>query len=328
MVFYPDNEKRASRLQQLVNSMDNMQTDIKHTAAQMDEMNEKIRPAINAMLKERQMNTVDDLIQKSMEKMTPDDKKQFEALIKAAKAAKAGFDWTYFAAGMLMLPEGAILTGKVVMSVGRFACRMQAVQGIAKFFKAASGGAEAAAIAAQAANDLEKGAIEAEAAAKEAGVAGEAGTEITEAARAMGRVSKFLKVIGVIGFVVTIVVAVVEAIQGAAQKAKLIETIQNCQPARLCIAYFKRESTNIMGQLQLVATYLELASGPEADPALAKVLSNKIVKNISADNSKIDFDKLEIEMETQDRTSGGFYGDDDLPTVTVIQKATEIKDKS
>ncbi|KAF8145294.1 hypothetical protein K438DRAFT_564142 [Mycena galopus ATCC 62051] len=58
-----------------------------------------------------------------------------------------------------------------------------------------------------------KGAMEAEAAAKEAGVAGEAGTEITVATKIMGRVSKFLKVIGPIGFIMT-VVGVAETIQG------------------------------------------------------------------------------------------------------------------
>jgi len=169
--------------------------------------------------------------------------------------------------------------------------------------------------------------MEAEAAAKEAGVAGEAGTEITEASKIMGRVSKFLKVIGAIGFVVTIVVGVIEAIDGAAHKDKLIKAIQNCQPARLCIAYFKRESSNIIQQLQLIATYLDCSTGPEADPEVAKALSKKIVKNISAENSKIDWDKLETEMEEQDRTSVGFYGNDDLPTATVVEQAIEIKDK-
>ncbi|KAL0957348.1 hypothetical protein HGRIS_001152 [Hohenbuehelia grisea] len=53
MVFYPDNVPRAGRLQQLVDSMANMQTDIKHDAEQMDEKNKQIRPLIEKMLKER-----------------------------------------------------------------------------------------------------------------------------------------------------------------------------------------------------------------------------------------------------------------------------------
>ena len=75
-----DNVKRASRLQQLVDSMANMQTDIKHDADQMDSKDKAIRPAINAMLKERGIDNIDDLIAKSLAKMTPEEKKQYESV--------------------------------------------------------------------------------------------------------------------------------------------------------------------------------------------------------------------------------------------------------
>ena len=77
---FKENVKRASRLQQLVDSMGNMQTDIKHDADQMDAKDKAIRPAIDAMLKERGLDSIDDLIAKSLAKMTPEEKKQYESV--------------------------------------------------------------------------------------------------------------------------------------------------------------------------------------------------------------------------------------------------------
>ncbi|KAH8797304.1 hypothetical protein DL96DRAFT_1788065 [Flagelloscypha sp. PMI_526] len=321
MVFYPDNVQRASRLQQLVDSMANMQTDIKHSGDQMDERDKRIRPTIDAMLKEKGYDNIEDLIEKSTAQMTPEEKKQFEALIAAAKASKAGFDWTYFAAGILMVPEGAVLTGKMVVSIGRFVVRLSVVQSLATFFKAATSGTGSAAAAAEVGNELEKGAVEAQGIAKDGGVVGDAAQEVSRAATMMGRVATFFKVVGALGFVVTLVVGIVEIVEGAKQKEELIDAIHNSQAARLCIAFFKREATNIGQQLELVVTYLEASYGEDADPDVAAYISKKIIKNISADNAEIDLNALELELETQDKSAGGFYGGDDLSTAAVVAAA-------
>ena len=76
----PDNEKRATRLQQLVDSMANMQTDVKNIGDNMDEKNEQYRPAIDALLKANGMDSVDDVINKAAAEMTDDDRKAFEAV--------------------------------------------------------------------------------------------------------------------------------------------------------------------------------------------------------------------------------------------------------
>lgn len=75
-----DNEKRATRLQQLVDSMANMQTDVKSIGQQMDDKNTQYRPAIDALLKANGMDSVDDVINKAAAEMTPEDRKQFEAV--------------------------------------------------------------------------------------------------------------------------------------------------------------------------------------------------------------------------------------------------------
>ncbi|KAL0945740.1 hypothetical protein HGRIS_014885 [Hohenbuehelia grisea] len=244
-----------------------------------------------------------------------------EHLMAAAKASKAGFDYTYFVAGVLMFPEGVILTGKLALAAVRFVHRLTIVQKLASWIRTAESGSAAAAEAA--ANELEKAALEAEKAAQEVGAAGEAGEGVAQVASRWAKVAKFLKVIGAIGFVVTIIVGIIEAIEGAKQKEKLIEAIQGAQPARLCIAFFKREATNLMQQLELFSAWLDFKVGEDKDDVLADRLAQKIVKNISVENAKIDWSVLETQLETQDRSSAGssYYADADLFHDEVVKRA-------
>ena len=76
----PENEQRASRLQQLVDSMADLQTDVKDVATKMDKKNVQYRPAIDKLLKANGMDSVDDVIDKAAAEMTPDERKAFEAV--------------------------------------------------------------------------------------------------------------------------------------------------------------------------------------------------------------------------------------------------------
>ena len=75
-----DNEKRATRLQQLVDSMANMQTDCKHDADEMDSKNTDMRTKMDAVLSAAGIDSIDTLIAKATAKMTPEEKKQFESV--------------------------------------------------------------------------------------------------------------------------------------------------------------------------------------------------------------------------------------------------------
>ncbi|KAI0798262.1 hypothetical protein C8Q75DRAFT_845686 [Abortiporus biennis] len=321
-MFYPENVERAARLQQLVDSMGNMQSDIKHYGEEIDKKNTAIRPLIDALLKDKNIDTIEDLIAKSLAKMSPDDRKQFESLIEAAKKSKAGFDWTYFAAGLLMLPEGAILTSQAIVAAGRFITRLSAIQGLVQVFRSAESGTAAAA---EAAAQLEKAALAAEDATKDVSMIGEGGVEIQEASRFLRGIGTALKVLGAVGFVVTIIVGAIEIIQGAAQKEKLIEAIQKSQPARLCIAFYKREASNLIQQLELMVVYYESMTGPDKDEDVADRIGKKVVKNIKRDNSTIKLNELENELENQDKSAGNFYGKDDLGLDQVVAKAKDSK---
>jgi hypothetical protein len=218
-----------------------------------------------------------------------------------------------------MLPEGAVLTGQLVMSIGRFCSKLGVIQNIVKVFNAGEAGGAAA--AGEAAEEAEQAASEAE---EDLGAVGEGGTaaeDAVEAVSIMSKVSTFLKVLGGIGLVVTLIVGIVELVEGAEQKTKLIDAIQGCQPGRLCIKYYKAQADNILQQLETLVVYLQASSGPDADPDVAKYLATSIGNAISAADAAIDWTQMEQDLEAQDRSSGNYYGDDDLPTDQVVKIA-------
>ena len=51
-------------------------------------------------------------------------------------------------------------------------------------------------------------------------------------------------------------------------------------------------------------------------------IANKLIKSITDENDAIDLDQLETDLETQDRTSSLFYGDDDLSHDEVVATAS------
>ena len=57
-----------------------MQADLKDIGKQMDDKNSQYRPAINALLKANGMASVDDVINSAASKLTPDERKVFEAV--------------------------------------------------------------------------------------------------------------------------------------------------------------------------------------------------------------------------------------------------------
>jgi hypothetical protein len=50
-------------------------------------------------------------------------------------------------------------------------------------------------------------------------------------------------------------------------------------------------------------------------------LHNKLIDNISSDNSLIDWKQLEKELEKQDKQSASYYGGDDLSFEAVLKAA-------
>ncbi|PIL25616.1 hypothetical protein GSI_11365 [Ganoderma sinense ZZ0214-1] len=324
MVFFPDNQQRANRLQQLVDSMADMQTDVKDIGTKMDEKNTQYRPAIDAILSANNLATIDDLIAATAARMTPQEQAVFEALIKTARASKSvGFDISYLVGSLLMAPEGVALTGTQAISIARWGSRMIAVKNMSNFCKAAEEGAEAAA---EAASKIAAEAEDAEKALEGTGDASEAGEEAVKAATMMGRIGTFLKVLGGVGLVITLISGVIELVQGAEQKAKLIDAIHALQPSQLTTAFYKQEGTNIMNQLESLDDYLDaMPGGSDPDPDFAARTAKRIILHIQTENAAIDLGPLEDELEVQDRSSSLFYGGDDLSRDQVIAEAEQAQ---
>ena len=63
--------------------------------------------------------------------------------------------------------------------------------------------------------------------------------------------------------------------------------------------------------------------GADPNNAFDEQIANKLIKSITDENDAIDLDQLETDLETQDRTSSLFYGDDDLSHDEVVAVASE-----
>ena len=89
-----------ARVQQLADSITNMQADLKDIGKQMDDKNAQYRPAMNALLKANGMASVDDVINNAASKLTPDERKVFEAVrsssITAVGRTRADVPWLLF----------------------------------------------------------------------------------------------------------------------------------------------------------------------------------------------------------------------------------------
>ena len=77
---HSDNKKRSERVQQLVESINGLQNDIKAIGVQLEEKSHEYKDGIDAMLKAHGMNGVDDVIAKAASQMTPQDQKEFQTV--------------------------------------------------------------------------------------------------------------------------------------------------------------------------------------------------------------------------------------------------------
>ena len=62
-----------------------MQTDIEHASDEFVKANKALKPVIDDMMRKGGYDSFDDLYNKALEKMTPDDRKKFEAVSRASR---------------------------------------------------------------------------------------------------------------------------------------------------------------------------------------------------------------------------------------------------
>lgn len=107
----------------------------------------------------------------------------------------------------------------------------------------------------------------------------------------------------------------------------------------------KQEAVNIIGQMVLMDTYLDMLS-TEDEITVAKVctspqssntnamtsfalkIGDRIIKNITEQDNKIDFSKLEDDLHRVDKSALKFYGKDDLGRDDVVRQAQLERDET
>ncbi|KAF7353965.1 hypothetical protein MVEN_01082900 [Mycena venus] len=322
-VFYPDNVPRADRLQQLINNIGVLQTDIAKEKARMDELDTKSQTILNALLKEGKIKTLEELKNEAMSKLTDEQKREFEALISSTKEV-AKVTETMLWIGLLLGGGKLVSLGsKAIMALVRGIAAIQAVRAVVTAFVQAIPGLArgAAAVAEAVANAAARARAIAEAGKEAAGLAAQE-SKVARFFRFLGRIGKWLSWFGV---VLVGVAPLIEVIVGGQQKEKLIEGIHETQVVRLVIDAIKQQARHITEQMNTSTMYLNFISKGKA--ATAAAIGDEMVETIKEEDSKIDLNKLEADLRDADNATVNKYFADDWDVATVVDKAEKERAK-
>ncbi|KAG6850759.1 hypothetical protein H0H93_008797 [Arthromyces matolae] len=320
-IFYSDNHARADRLQQLINNIGVIQTDIANEQKRMNQLDAECQEKLDELLKAGQIESLQELKEKAFSKLTEDEKEEFNQLISATKTV-AQVTETMLWAGLLFGGNKLLeLSGKVIMSIVRGVAEIQAVRvAVAAFVDTVSniikGGASAGRALAQAASkarDLAEGA-----------------KRVTGLANAESPVSRIFKFLGKIGkwlswFGVVLVAAtpLIELFAGGQQKQDLIEGIHETQVTRLVVNVLKHQARNITEQMSSTNMYLSMLK--KGKKVFAEALGAEMIDSIQRLNDKINLHSLEDSLHEADLSTLNFYGGDDLgKSAVVMQAETEL----
>ena len=86
MVFYPDNVPRRDRALQLQNDITVFQLNVQQARADLDKADEKMIPLINKVLQKQGLQTYDQLRDKLMATLTPEQKQLYDAVSRRVNA--------------------------------------------------------------------------------------------------------------------------------------------------------------------------------------------------------------------------------------------------
>ena len=86
MVFYPDNGPRRDLALQLQNDITVFQLNVQQARADLDKADEKMIPLINKVLQKQGLQTYDQLRDKLMATLTPEQKQLYDAVSRRVNA--------------------------------------------------------------------------------------------------------------------------------------------------------------------------------------------------------------------------------------------------
>jgi len=315
-VFYPDNAQRGDRLQQLVDDIASIQTNIANQSSTMDKADSSMRQNLDQLMKDNNMTTFDQLQDYIMAEMTPDQKKDYQQLIDFNKKFGDVTDSTLQVSSMI---AGLAVTAKLGISITAFSQTVgmiRVVKGYAKGFQILL--TEGFSVA----YEYFKGFRAA------LGAISEDFTEATRFGKILGTAAEFCEFLGWAGVALDAVILIIQAIEGAEQKTKLIDAIHQTQIARLSSAYFNAEAILMTAHVESLSDWMEMRSSDDPDDqAGARALGKKIAKRIAEDVSTVTLEATETTLEGQDN-SRSHYASDDLSRADVIKGATDDTKKA
>ncbi|KAG6851421.1 hypothetical protein C0991_009307 [Blastosporella zonata] len=91
-----DNPARADRLMQLINNIGVIQTDIAKENQRMDTLEEECRTKLDQLLKDRKIDTLQELEDKAMGKLTTEEKEEFNQAYKKLIQLQLGNAYSKF----------------------------------------------------------------------------------------------------------------------------------------------------------------------------------------------------------------------------------------
>ncbi|KAG6918993.1 hypothetical protein DXG01_010232 [Tephrocybe rancida] len=283
-----ENVARADRLQQLINNIGVIQTDIANEQKRMDALDVECRTQLDELLKAGEIETLQELKEKAMSKLTDEEKEEFNQL-----------------------------KGKAIMAIVRGIAGIQAVRvAVAAFVETIGGIVKGGASAGRALANAATKAREIANAAKKVSGLSNAESRVARVFRFLGRIGKWLSWFGV---VLVAAAPLVEIFVGGQQKQDLIEGIHETQVTRLVVDALKHQARDITEQMSTTKMFLSLLK--KGKKATAESIAEDMIETIKEQDDKISLAELEDGLREADKSTLKFYGEDDLNKDTVVQTA-------
>jgi len=309
-LIYPDNTLRADRLQQLVNDVVSLQTQITNCNNQMDRAEAAMKPLIAKMETAQGIKTFDDLRAKISAALPEAQRTLYNDMIVfnstigdvadvitktssfilgSASASGIAIDITVYSktVGLIRIVKAYAYCFKLLVTEG-FDVALKAFKGLREGLQIISEGF----------------------------------TEASTFGRVLGTAAEFIEFLGYVGVLVDGIILIMRTIQAAEQKAKLIDAIHKTQVSRLSCSLFNDEATKVVAHVESFVDWVTMAASSDADDqAGARAMGKRIAKTLATPQTAATLADMETLLEQQDKARK-YYSADDLPRADVISLAT------
>eukprot|EP01129_Flabellula_baltica_P004103 TRINITY_DN13_c0_g2_i2.p1 TRINITY_DN13_c0_g2~~TRINITY_DN13_c0_g2_i2.p1 ORF type:complete len:332 (+),score=92.31 TRINITY_DN13_c0_g2_i2:51-998(+) len=295
-LFYPDNQNRARRCQQLLDDSTNFQQNITEDSQSLDEKDKNMRSSIDTIMAEQGLETFDELKEKAFSFMDDAQRQAYQDLIDQAKSEGKLSEQMFGASLLVVAVTGSIgLVAKAVdlaaTGIIQMGARVMAI-GIATLFENVSEGMR-----------ILRGVGRTVSAWAEFA---EVGT-VARVARTIGRIASFVAVVGV---VFDGILAIWAAIEGDRQRTELQQGIKDLSVTRYAIKMNQEQAHIAVNYTGEVSMYLRTVAKHGADSAFARELAEEIGSDMKDELAAITDDSVLEDLNNMDKSRGAWTNED------------------